>query len=131
MSINPLTMTNSPPPRRFQFTLRTALLLFVLAAAGASLFVSYRQHSENQNLRQEITRLRNEVGELTIEPGAENKVHAIAVPVLEARTWKWRVYIPKGAAIWVARTIEKRRRLGLKLESFRARRAHHYCRLAA
>jgi hypothetical protein len=83
-------------PRRFQFSLRSALMLFVLAAAGVSLWLSARQHLENQRLRLENTKLRNETGQLTIEPGAENKVHAIAVPELEVRTWRWRVYIPDG-----------------------------------
>ncbi len=82
--------------RQFQFSMRTVFVLVVLAAALASLWLSARQHRENLRLHQENTRLRNEVGELTIEPGNENKVHAIAVPELEARTWKWRVYIPDG-----------------------------------
>jgi hypothetical protein len=86
-------------PRQFQFSLRTVLVLVVLAAAVASLWLSARQHRENLRLRQENTALRNEVGQLTIEPGDENKVHAIAVPVLEARTKRWRVYIPAGRPI--------------------------------
>ncbi len=75
------------------------LVLVVLAAAMASLWLSARQHQENQRLHQENIRLRNEIGELTIEPGNENKVHAIAVPELEARTWKWRIYIPEGRTL--------------------------------
>ena len=54
---------------------------------------------ESLRLREENVRLRNEIGELTIEPGNENKVHAIAVPELEARTWKWRIYIPEGRTL--------------------------------
>jgi hypothetical protein len=79
-----------------QFSLRSALILIAVFGVAASLWVSIRQSRENRQLRQENTRLRNETGQLTIEPGAEYKVHAIAVPELEARTWRWRVYIPDG-----------------------------------
>src|SRR6476620_10154219 len=73
-----------------QFSLRSALISMVVFGVAASFWVSLRANRESLRLREENVRLRNEVGELTIEPGNENKVHAIAVPELEARTWKWR-----------------------------------------
>jgi hypothetical protein len=45
-------------------------------------------------LRNEVLRLRDQVGVLTIEDRA--KIHAIDVPTDHEGTWKWRIYVPKG-----------------------------------
>ncbi len=89
----------SPPRRGLQFSLRTALLALVLVAVAMTLWISYRQSHENQRLRAENTRLRNETGQLTIEPGEENKVHAIKLTTLESYTWRWCAYVPDGRPI--------------------------------
>ena len=91
------------PAKRFdqtrrwpQFSLRSALIVIVIVGIAASLWVSRRQPGENVQLRQENARLRNEAGELTIEPGTEDQIHAIGVPTVEQLAWKWRVYVPPG-----------------------------------
>jgi hypothetical protein len=85
--------------RRLRFSLRGVFTFIMLLAALMALGVSYRVAEENRRVRSEITRLRNEAGELTIEPGNEHKVHAIKVPMLEPYTWRWRVYAPQGRPI--------------------------------
>jgi hypothetical protein len=79
-----------------QFSLRTILLLIVLAAIGFSVWTSNRRLQENRRLQAEIKRLKGELGELTIEEGQEGKVQAIGIATIEPFTWKWRVYVPKG-----------------------------------
>jgi hypothetical protein len=90
------------PRRRPQFSLRSVLILMVLLGVAASMWISFRANRESLRLRQENVRLRNAIGELTIEPGNENKVHAIALEELEARTWKWRLHIPDGRTLGLA-----------------------------
>ena len=51
-------------------------------------------YRELTKLRAENRRLRNEVGELSINDPA--KFYAMAVPMDEPFTWKWRVWIPAG-----------------------------------
>lgn len=87
----------SPPARRrwLQFSLRSMLILMVLAAIGFSLWTSKQRLEDNRRLQGEIKRLKSELGELTIEEGQEGKIHAIGIPALESFTWSWRVYIPK------------------------------------
>jgi hypothetical protein len=81
---------------RFQFSLRTALLLIVLTAAGASIWTSVREHRQIERLRADNTRLRNEVGEIEVGEGEENKLHAIRIPSKDAKLWQWRVFVPAG-----------------------------------
>ena len=45
-------------------------------------------------LSKEISRLRNLVGELSIDD--DRKTHVIAVETLEHRSWRWRVFLPQG-----------------------------------
>jgi hypothetical protein len=82
--------------RRLQFSLRTALLLIVLVAAGTSLWISVRQHRQIERLRADNTRLRNEVGEINVEEENENNLQAIRIPTNDAKQWQWRVFVPKG-----------------------------------
>jgi hypothetical protein len=91
-----MTTPDTDNRRRPQFSLRSILILMIGFGIAASMWISFRANRESLLLRQENIRLRNAIGELTIEPGQEDKVHAIAVEELEARTWKWRVYIPDG-----------------------------------
>lgn len=92
-----------PTPRRrwLQFSLRTVLLLTVVAAIVFSLWTSDQRLAENRRLQTEIKRLRSELGELTIEDGQEDKLHAIGIPTIDAMIWKWRVYVPKGKMFYL------------------------------
>ncbi len=89
-----------------RFSLRGILTAVALAAVAMALWVSYRTADENKRLRAENTRLRNESGQLTIEPGDEQKVHAIKVATLDSYTWRWRVYAPQDRAISLRLTNE-------------------------
>jgi hypothetical protein len=93
----------SPPRRRWlQFSLRSMLVLIVLAAIAFSLWTSNQQRKEIQRLQAEVKRLKNEVGEIVVEEGEEHKLHAVALPALEDNTWKWRVHVPAGRNFTVA-----------------------------
>jgi hypothetical protein len=80
-----------PPPRRARFSLATLLLVMALAALGVTVWQLY---AELVPMRVELRRLRDEVGELSIED--KTKLNAIAVRTKEPFTWKWRVWIPSG-----------------------------------
>jgi hypothetical protein len=84
---------------RFQFSLRTALLLIAFAAVGFSLWISFGQWRENRRLRAELIRMKDRAGEIEVAPGEEHKVHAVRMQTLEPMTWKWNVYIPNGREI--------------------------------
>jgi hypothetical protein len=79
-----------------RFSLRHALSLVAIIAFCLSIGTSIRQFRENRLLRQENTSLRNEVGKLTLEPGHEQQLHAIAIPSYEKLTWRWRIKVPDG-----------------------------------
>lgn len=81
---------------RFRFTLRTLLVATTLAAIAIALVLAYRQSHENRLLRQENLRLRNELGQIQVEPGDEDKLHAVAIPTTDSMTWKWRLFVPTG-----------------------------------
>jgi hypothetical protein len=72
-----------------RFSLLTVLL--VMTIAGLSLVI-WRQWREVGPLRAEVRRLRNEVGELSIDD--RTKVYAIRIPTKEPLSWKWRVWLP-------------------------------------
>jgi hypothetical protein len=88
-------------PRRLRFSLRTVLLLIVLVAIVLTLWVSYRVARENRMLREENQRFRNEVGDLIVPVGSENKLHAVGAKVIEPWQWKWRVHVPAAGQYWV------------------------------
>jgi hypothetical protein len=76
-----------PRPR---FSLLTSLLLVTIVAMA---IVIWQLYAEVVPLRMENRRLRDEVGELTIED--ESEFHAMAVRTDDEFTWKWRIWIPK------------------------------------
>lgn len=87
--------------RRFRFSLRTLLVGTAAVAIVIAVILAYRQAHEMQLLRQENARLRNELGEILVEPGDENKLHAVSVPTSESMVWKWRIFVPTGRKIWL------------------------------
>jgi hypothetical protein len=68
------------------------LLLLVLIVAVIIGYVvnAGRLHKAEQELQV----LRQETGHLTIED--RTKFHAVAVPMDEPNTWRWRIFLPKG-----------------------------------
>jgi len=81
---------------RRQFTLRSIFRLIAILTIIASWWISFRLYRENQNLRQENTRLWGEVGELHVAEGTEDKLQAIGVPTTDDMVWKWHVHVPNG-----------------------------------
>ena len=81
---------------RPRFSLLTILLLMTIA--GLSLVV-WRQWQDVGPLREEVRRLRAEVGALAIDD--KSKVHAIEVLTSEPLTWRWRVWLPTAAGAQV------------------------------
>lgn len=69
------------------------MLLVTIAALALAV---WRLSAELVPLRVENRRLRNGVGELTVED--ESLLHAIKIEQPDDYTWKWRVWIPKGRA---------------------------------
>jgi hypothetical protein len=95
-------MNELPPRRRLRFSLLTLLLVMALAALGVTVLQLYR---ELVPMRAELRRLRDEVGELSIED--DELFHAIEVRTPEEFVWKWRIWIPEGAAYTLHHTSEK------------------------
>jgi hypothetical protein len=77
---------------RWRFSLRTLLLLMVIAGLGMIVIVQSRRLWQSEK---ELSQLRDETGRLTVED--RSKVHVIAIPTDEPNTWRWRMFIPKGA----------------------------------
>lgn len=75
---------------RPRFSILTALLLLTIAGLAVTV---WRQSFEAEPLRQEVRRLRQELGHLTIDD--ENKIYAIQVPSVSANAKRFRVYLPK------------------------------------
>lgn len=75
---------------RPRFSILTALLVLTIVALAVTV---WRQNSEVSPLRQEVRRLRQELGHLTIDD--ENKIYAIQVPSADSDTKRFRVYLPK------------------------------------
>ena len=76
--------------RRPRISILTALLLLTIAGLATTV---WRQSFEAEPLRQEVRRLRQELGHLTIDD--ENKIYAIQVPSADSDTKRFRVYLPK------------------------------------
>lgn len=77
-------------------SLATLLLLTALVATSITSLMLW---VELVPLRQEVYRLRDEVGELVIRD--ETKLHAVQIPVEKTptrREWRWRVWWPAGRA---------------------------------
>lgn len=80
---------------RIRFSLRAFLLtLFVVSLFGSNAFVSWKWHEA----RQEIARLREEMGYLTI--GDPTRFYVREVPTVEALSWRWRIYAPPGGRVF-------------------------------
>jgi len=78
---------------RRRFSLRS---LLAVTAFVAMAIVIWQLYTELAPLRAEVRRLRDEVGELSIDD--EAKLYAIRVRAGEDMTWKWRVWVPEGRA---------------------------------
>jgi hypothetical protein len=76
---------------RFTFSVLGLLVVVLLAAVIIGNIVNSRRLHEAE---QELRALRRETGHLTVED--RTKFHAIAVPMDELNTWRWRVFLPKG-----------------------------------
>lgn len=83
-------MTETPGRWRLRFSLLTLLLLLTIAALAVTV---WRQSFEIEPLRQEVRRLRQEVGQLTIDD--ESKIYAIRVITADLDVHRFRVYLPK------------------------------------
>lgn len=54
----------------------------------------WQLYSTLQPLREEVVRLRNEVGNLTLEDSDRDCVHGIQIETGNPLFWKWKVYLP-------------------------------------
>lgn len=88
-------MSDETPSRRkgARFSLLTLLLVTAIIALSVTVAMLYR---ELIPLREEVARLRNELGELNVED--PTKLHAIRVETDNELEWKWRIWIPEGAS---------------------------------
>jgi hypothetical protein len=82
-----------------RFSLSTTLLLMALVACGITIWQLWREVGP---LRQEVRRLRDEVGELAVDD--PTKIHAIQVRQPDELTWRWRLWIPEGRS-YVLRSV--------------------------
>lgn len=76
--------------RRPRISILTALLLLTIAGLATTV---WRQSFEAEPLRQEVRRLRQELGHLTIDD--ENKIYAIRVASPDLDGNRFRIYLPK------------------------------------
>jgi hypothetical protein len=76
---------------RPRFSLLTILFLFALVGCGITIWQLWREVGP---LREEVRRLRDEVGELAIDDAT--KIHAIETRQPDELTWRWRLWIPEG-----------------------------------
>lgn len=74
-----------------RFSLLTLLLLGTIAGLS---FAVWKLGSQVRPLKEEVKRLRAEVGELHIED--PTKLHAMQVETDNELEWKWRIWIPAG-----------------------------------
>ena len=76
--------------RRPRISILTALLLLTIAGLATTV---WRQSFEAEPLRQEVRRLRQELGHLTIDD--KNKIYAIRVASPDLDANRFRIYLPK------------------------------------
>jgi hypothetical protein len=97
------------PPTKplLRYSLATLLMAMAIVALGITVWQLYR---ELVPLRAELRRLRDEVGELSIED--DTRFHAIEVRTPEEFVWKWRIWIPEGAGYTLHHTGENIPRQG-------------------
>lgn len=84
-------MTEPRGKSRLRFSLTTLVLLTTITALAITVFLQWREVGP---LRDEVRRLRDEVGEISL--GDRDKIHAIRVHTPEPLVWKWRVWLPAG-----------------------------------
>lgn len=82
-----------PRPRRPQFSILTLLLVTAIIALSLSVAMLYHKITP---LREEVARLRDEVGELNV--GDAKLLHIIRVDTDNELEWKWRIWLPEGAS---------------------------------
>lgn len=82
---------NDSQCRRSRFSLRSLLIVTVIAVLGLTVWKLY---ADLTPLQAEVRKLRSEVGALYIDD--ESKFHAIQMPSDDEYTWKWRIWIPVG-----------------------------------
>ena len=96
---------NEAPPRvnRFRFSLRTlfvAALIVSLAVSHVGTSWQLRNASQsNAKLMAQNSALRRELGYFDVED--PSKVYVLNLPTLEAYTWRWRMYVPKGHGLTI------------------------------
>lgn len=95
-------MAEAPTTKRrwFRFSLRRfAVVVSVVVLALSHALSSYRLfHAE-----QELVQLRRDAGYLQISD--ESKVHFVALPRIAINTYRWRVFVPKGANYQLSATV--------------------------
>lgn len=89
-------MTSTMPRVRPQISLLSALLLMTIV--GMAIVIA-QLWSEVGPIREEVRRLRDEVGELSIED--MTRMHAIEVRTGDPLMWKWRMWVPEGQTVVV------------------------------
>jgi hypothetical protein len=77
--------------RRPRISLLSAFLLMTIVGMAIVIIQLWRELGP---LRDEVHRLRNEMGVLVVDD--PTKIHAIQVNTRDELTWKWRVWIPPG-----------------------------------
>ena len=75
---------------RPQFSLLSALLLLTIAGMAIVIVQLWREVGP---LREEVRRLRDEVGAISVEDAT--KVYAIRVDTDDDLAWKWRIWLPE------------------------------------
>jgi len=76
---------------KLRFSLLGLFSLVTIVALAISLYLT---RSRLASAEQELERLRQAAGHLSITQA--EKVHVIAVPTADALSWRWRVYLPGG-----------------------------------
>jgi hypothetical protein len=84
--------TDPAPRRRLRFRLLTMILTIAVALLSVSHFYTTIKLRDST---QKVAKLRDELGYIEVED--RTKVHVLALPTTEIDTWRWRLFIPKGA----------------------------------
>ena len=83
--------------RPWAFSIQTLLAVVALVCVSTSHIFTSR---ELRSTRQELARLRDQVGELSIED--DQAVQVVSVPTPEKHMWRWRLHVPNSAQlVWV------------------------------
>lgn len=94
--IQPVPTAPGTPRRRLRFSLKDFVFAVTLFAMTLALWQAY---SKLLPLEVEVKRLRNEVGYLAVKD--PTKLHAIRVATTAPDTWRYRVWVPQGAAYYL------------------------------